>query len=106
MLDSFLALEAVFRPWNCLEPFEANHFVTRGADTEFTGTNALQRVLDQTQLPPELAKICKHGFFERVPARDIRRISWTRIAECTHVPLRLLDYLAQFPLLFFQAISE
>jgi hypothetical protein len=106
MLDSFLALEAVFRPWNCMEPFEANHFVTRGADTEFADTNALQRVLDQTQLSPDLAKVSKHGFFERIPARDIRRISWTGIAECTHVPLRLLDYLAQFPLLFLQATPE
>jgi hypothetical protein len=106
MLDPLLAFEAVSRPRNCLEPFQADDFVTRGADTEFAYTNALQRVLDQSQLPPHLAKVGKHRFFERVPARNIRRISWTRITECTHVPLCLFDHLAQFPVLFLQATPE
>lgn len=46
VLELLLALNAMLRPRDGLEPFEADRCLTGGSDAKTTVTNALQRTLD------------------------------------------------------------
>jgi len=106
LLRLLLAFDAVGRPGQCFEPFEADRSSARSANAKITRVNTFQGGLNSAQSRPVLAVGCKHGFLGRLDAGTIYYIAGFEISECENFFVDLVNCTRQFALLFLQTNPE